>query len=167
MTRGYRIAALFSLASAACSTVAVEPVGTKAAKLTSTSVSGVTSGKGFVLQPSAAPIVLTNPTDSRDPQSGFVRHRGSDGAVTLFNNGSTLGSLNRDSPANLAFPFDGAVDDDNAKVENYFVSAGIPRDQILAMHANAKFTGGGQLGGRESPIFRSYSTILSRSIRGI
>lgn len=96
----------------------------------------------------------------------IVRWRGSLGAFALDpTNGWTMALLDSTSPVG---PYILDAGTHEAAVRAYFVSAGIPEDEISAVKSNFELGGGGSTSDpAAAPEFRSISSVLHRAVGGI
>jgi len=92
---------------------------------------------------------------------------GSHGAFARWPLGQVAALSNVDAPAKLR-PSLRNPDLHQARVRAYFVNAGLPEAQIATVNNHAVMSGGGPTTTAElHGAFESYTTVLSRSIKGI
>jgi hypothetical protein len=101
----------------------------------------------------------------------FERHLGSHGVfATRKANGAVLAIPNADAPARLLPSYGGSAEAHNTYVKDYFLSLGIPADQIFAVHANTHGFGHSMASDADrlpKPERSSYQTVLLRAVGGI
>jgi hypothetical protein len=133
-----------------------------------------------VIRPLSAAIVgyghtfahsLFKPGDplSQISDLGFSKIVGTNGVfATDETNGWVLATPNGGAPSTQRPPYSGDADDHNSKVLAYFLSAGIPQDQIGGVNVHTMMQGGiNATGERTADRLLGYYSLLTREINGI
>ena len=100
---------------------------------------------------------------------GFHKTVGPTGTFAVrASNGSVLAILNADASALSVGPLPVSAADHNARVRDYFVAAGIPREQIGSVSAHAEMLGTGDpVAPTQGAEFLGYTSVLNRVLEGI
>lgn len=99
---------------------------------------------------------------------GFAKTVGDQGVFATFaHNGAVLATPNSGSPSLSVAAPEGGAEGHNARVVEYFVGAGLPKNQIEAVGASAEqFLSGGPDGTR-AERFVAWYTVVRRHVSGI
>jgi hypothetical protein len=149
---------------------AIAPAAANAASATSSIGASTANAVGYVHALSRSRFDLGDFVATRY-EAGLEKHVGSAGVfATRMANGAIMAVPNSEAPSRRRGSFGGSAAAHNEYVKGYFVSSGIPADQIHSVHANAHGVGhlaAADQGKLPQPELVGYSTVLFRAIDGI
>jgi hypothetical protein len=124
---------------------------------------------GFKQDISTSKFALGTYKETRD-EFGFLRTVGTEGVLgRRKSNGFVLAVPNGDAPSVRRPPLTKDGDEHNDRVLSYFLEAGLPKEQVKAVHASALMAAGGSATGVESGPDQlvAYTSSIGRALDGI
>lgn len=137
---------------------------------TSPDTTGLDSGRnvpGYAHNRVVSRIQYGGPTNV-ESAIGLTRHVGAEAASVTLANGYFAARPNANSPASRRPPRATNGIDHNKRVLDYFVTSGLPADQIGPVHANAMLElSGNTVTGESAKQLRGYVSVVDRQVDGV